>query len=80
MSLNERIHESLTEVYLMSDKAILDIIHFVRSKASVLYKVSECLAMLDMIQSFAHLSSLNQLGTLNFVKYSPTRVYRYVGD
>lgn len=64
MSLNERIHESLTEVYLMSDKAILDVITFIRAQASVLYKVSECLAMLDMIQSFSHLCSLHQLGIL----------------
>lgn len=68
MSLNERIHESLTEVYLMSDKAILDVITLVRGEASVLYKVSECLAMLDMIQSFSHLCSLHQLGILQMLK------------
>lgn len=68
MSLNERIHESLTEVYLMSDKAILDVVNFIRSEASVLYKVSECLAMLDMIQSFSHLCSLHQLGTIIHIR------------
>jgi DNA mismatch repair protein MSH4 len=68
MSLNERIHESLTEVYLMSDKAILDVITFIRGEASVLYKVSECLAMLDMIQSFSHLCSVHQLGEYQTLK------------
>jgi DNA mismatch repair protein MSH4 len=74
MSLNERIHESLTEVYLMSDKykaftlilnrIIADLIHEIRNEALILYKCTECLAMLDLLLNFSHLCSLEPLGNL----------------
>ena len=59
MSLNDRIQESLTEIYLMSDKAIADVILNIRQEASSLYKASECVGMLDMLLCFSHLCSRN---------------------
>ncbi|TPX49095.1 hypothetical protein SeLEV6574_g01688 [Synchytrium endobioticum] len=54
IALNDRINESLTEVYLMSDRTITDLISCVRTHMSYLYRLSECIALLDMIVSFAH--------------------------
>nr|CAG8550831.1 3178_t:CDS:10 [Entrophospora candida] len=51
---NTKINESLTEVYLMSDKIIEDLIFEIRGTIGVLYKASESVAMLDMLTSFAH--------------------------
>ena len=81
MTLNERIHESLTEVYLMSDKAISDIIYEIRQDVLVLYKASECIAMLDLLLSLSHLCSLESLGKFYYRKEtSPTRIYGYAGS
>ncbi|CAB4399972.1 unnamed protein product [Rhizophagus irregularis] len=54
MKKNTKISDSLTEVYLMSDKTIEDLISEIRNDISVLYKASESIAMLDMLTSFAH--------------------------
>ncbi|RIA80970.1 muts domain V-domain-containing protein [Glomus cerebriforme] len=54
MKKNTKINDSLTEVYLMSDKTIEDLISEIRGGIGVLYKVSESIAMLDMLTSFAH--------------------------
>ncbi|KAJ3021758.1 MutS protein msh4 [Thoreauomyces humboldtii] len=54
LSYNDRIQESLTEVYLMSDRIIEELIQDVRKIASILYKAAEAVALLDMLVSFAH--------------------------
>ncbi|CAG8463257.1 4619_t:CDS:10 [Acaulospora morrowiae] len=54
MKKNTKINDSLTEVYLMSDKTIEDLVAEIRSSIGVLYKASESIAMLDMLISFAH--------------------------
>ncbi|CAG8587408.1 1179_t:CDS:10 [Diversispora eburnea] len=54
LELNTKINDSLTEVYLMSDKTIEDLISEIRCNIGVLYKVSEAISMLDMLTSFAH--------------------------
>eukprot|EP00842_Homolaphlyctis_polyrhiza_P006699 jgi/Hompol1/702/HPOL_000441-RA len=53
MSQNDRIKESLTEVYLMSDKIIADLTSSVREYLGLLYSISESFALVDMIASFA---------------------------
>ncbi|KAJ8325008.1 MutS protein msh4 [Batrachochytrium dendrobatidis] len=53
MSQNDRIQESLTEVYLMGDKIMFDLTAQIREYLSMLYQLSETLALLDMIVSFA---------------------------
>ncbi|KAI8812993.1 muts protein 4 [Cladochytrium replicatum] len=60
ISCNDRIHESLTEVYLMSDKTVAELLDFIRDRIGCLYKASECLALLDMLVSFAHYSTITQ--------------------
>jgi len=60
MKLNQRIEDSHQEVVLMSDKTIQDLIDNVRGEISILFRVCESLAMLDMIAAFAHLASDNQ--------------------
>ncbi|KAJ3299721.1 MutS protein msh4 [Borealophlyctis nickersoniae] len=54
ISHNDRIQESLTEVYLMSDKTIAELIAEIRSHVGILYKASESIGILDMIAGFAH--------------------------
>lgn len=67
MSFNDRIKESLTEVYLMSDRTIgtyllTDTLFFIISRIdprcsenlATLYKLSECVALLDLLMSYAH--------------------------
>lgn len=51
---NAKINDSLTEVYLMSDKIVGDLSSEIRSEIGALYKASEAIAMLDMLLSFAH--------------------------
>ncbi|KAI9203037.1 muts domain V-domain-containing protein [Polychytrium aggregatum] len=53
-SLNERIREALAEVYLMSDSIIESLMEAARQSVGWLYQLSEALAMLDMLLSFAH--------------------------
>ncbi|KAG0296467.1 MutS protein msh4 [Linnemannia gamsii] len=51
---NAKINDSLTEVYLMSDKIVSDLSSDIRSEIGALYKASEAIAMLDMLLSFVH--------------------------
>ncbi|KAG0299101.1 MutS protein msh4, partial [Dissophora globulifera] len=57
---NAKINDSLTEVYLMSDKIVSELSGNIRQDIGVLYKASEAIAMLDMLLSFAHLCSVNE--------------------
>jgi hypothetical protein len=53
MSQNERIHESLQEIYLMSEASIAELMVAVVDYLPLLYRISDSLALLDMIISFA---------------------------
>ncbi|KAH8147392.1 uncharacterized protein LAJ45_08548 [Morchella importuna] len=55
---NAKIGDSLTEVLLMSDKSVQQLVEDIRKEISALYKVCEGIAMLDMIVSFAHLCTI----------------------
>ncbi|RPA76245.1 hypothetical protein BJ508DRAFT_370727 [Ascobolus immersus RN42] len=57
---NAKIGDSMTEVFLMSDKTIQALTEDIRKEISALYKVCEALAMLDMVASFAHLCTLQE--------------------
>ena len=52
--LNQKITDSHNEVIKMSDKSVQDLIEDVGSEIPILFKVSEAIAMLDMLSSFAH--------------------------
>ncbi|KAF9097154.1 MutS protein msh4 [Mortierella sp. AD031] len=51
---NAKLNDSMTEVYLMSDKIVSDLSSKIRGEIGALYKASEAIAMLDMLLSFAH--------------------------
>lgn len=51
---NQKIADSHTEVLLLSDKSVTDLIADVREHMSALFKICEGIAMLDMLASFAH--------------------------
>lgn len=55
MKRNQKIADSTNEVLLMSDKAISELIAAVRQHMSVLFKICEGVAILDMISAFAQL-------------------------
>ncbi|KAI9487454.1 MAG: muts domain V-domain-containing protein [Benjaminiella poitrasii] len=50
---NSRINESLTEVYLMSDRIVTELLRKFRDGINILYKSSEAIALLDMLISLA---------------------------
>jgi DNA mismatch repair protein MSH4 len=55
VKLNQKITDAHNEVVNMSDRTIQDLIEEVRSKIHPLFKISEGIAMLDMIAAFAQL-------------------------
>ncbi|KAF2649594.1 hypothetical protein K491DRAFT_668687 [Lophiostoma macrostomum CBS 122681] len=55
MKRNQKITVSHQEVVLMSDEAIQALIEGARGHMSILFKICEAIAMLDMITAFAHL-------------------------
>ncbi|KAF2441187.1 hypothetical protein P171DRAFT_419370 [Karstenula rhodostoma CBS 690.94] len=59
MKRNQKINISHQEVVLMSDEAVQTLIEEVRGHMSVLFKICEAIAMLDMLSAFAHLVTVN---------------------
>ena len=55
VKLNQKITDAHNEVVNMSDRTIQDLIEDIRTKIHPLFKVSEGIAMLDMIAAFAQL-------------------------
>ncbi len=55
VKLNQKITDAHNEVVNMSDRSIQDLIDDVRTEIHPLFKISESIAMLDMIASFAQL-------------------------
>lgn len=55
LKLNQKIMDSHNEVVNMSDRSIQELIEDIRSEISVLFKVSEAIAILDMLTAFAQL-------------------------
>lgn len=55
VKLNQKITDAHNEVVNMSDRTIQDLIEEVRTKIHPLFKISEGIAMLDMIAAFAQL-------------------------
>ncbi|KAK3045061.1 hypothetical protein LTS18_014664, partial [Coniosporium uncinatum] len=55
MKLNQKITDSHIEILMMSDQAIQILINDVHGHMSSLFKISESIAMLDVMAAFAHL-------------------------
>ncbi|CAN9369816.1 unnamed protein product [Alternaria alternata] len=60
MKRNQKIAVSHQEVILMSDEAVEALIDKVRSHMSIMFKICEAVAMLDMVTAFAHLVTVNK--------------------
>ncbi|GIK02080.1 mutS protein msh4 [Aspergillus viridinutans] len=60
VKLNQKIIDAHNEVINMSDQTIQSLINDVCSEISALFKVSEAIAMLDMLAAFAELASCNE--------------------
>ncbi|KAF7178451.1 hypothetical protein CNMCM7691_007147 [Aspergillus felis] len=60
VKLNQKIIDAHNEVINMSDQTIQSLINDVCSEISVLFKVSEAIAMLDMLGAFAELATCNE--------------------
>jgi DNA mismatch repair protein MSH4 len=58
VKLNQRISDSHHEVISMSDQAIQKLIDEICEDVSLLFKISEAIATLDMIAAFAHLVTI----------------------
>ncbi|EXJ96014.1 DNA mismatch repair protein MSH4 [Capronia coronata CBS 617.96] len=59
IKMNQKIKDAHNEVISLSDHAVQELIEAVRSKIHPLFKISEAIAMLDMLASFAHLAITN---------------------
>ncbi|TVY13982.1 MutS protein-like, partial [Lachnellula arida] len=57
MKLNQKIEDSHSEVVLMSDKTVQELLDNIRGEIPNLFKICESIAMLDMIAAFAHLAT-----------------------
>lgn len=55
VKLNQKIADAHNEVIMMSDRSIQDLMNDVRTELQPLFKISEGIAMLDMVASFAQL-------------------------
>ena len=55
MKMNQKIKDAHNEVISMSDKSVQELIDAVRSKIHPLFKISESLALLDMLSGMAQL-------------------------
>eukprot|EP00039_Didymoeca_costata_P000604 m.46443 g.46443 ORF g.46443 m.46443 type:complete len:756 (-) comp10372_c0_seq2:29-2296(-) len=56
---NNRVKENQSEIYLLTDSIINGVILDVRESLGCLYKLSDAVAMLDMLRCFADLVTLN---------------------
>ncbi|KAK2819998.1 hypothetical protein FQN49_007821, partial [Arthroderma sp. PD_2] len=58
VKMNQKITDSHNEVISMSDRSIQELIDDVRSQISSLFRISEAIAMLDMMAAFAYLQNM----------------------
>ncbi|KAF9884637.1 MutS protein msh4 [Aspergillus nanangensis] len=57
VKLNQKIIDAHNEVINMSDQTVQELIHDVCTQISHLFRVSEAIAMLDLLASYAHLTT-----------------------
>jgi DNA mismatch repair protein MSH4 len=60
VKLNQRITDSHNEVINMSDRSVQELIDEICTELSALFKISEAIAMLDMLAAFAHLVTVQE--------------------
>ncbi|XP_046863669.1 mutS protein homolog 4-like [Xenia sp. Carnegie-2017] len=55
VKLNDRIQESMNEIYLMTNIVVTELLVEIRDKIGCIYKLSDCVATLDLLVSFGFL-------------------------
>ncbi|KAJ4646277.1 MutS protein msh4 [Exophiala dermatitidis] len=60
IKMNQKIKDAHNEVISLSDHAVQELIEAVRTKIHPLFKISEAIAMLDMLSGFAQMASSNE--------------------
>ncbi|XP_077981944.1 mutS protein homolog 4-like [Glandiceps talaboti] len=60
IKMNDRINESLNEIYLMTNIVVTELMNELRDHIGCLYKLTECVAVTDMLVSFAHACTLGE--------------------
>ncbi|XP_033642505.1 mutS protein homolog 4-like [Asterias rubens] len=58
IKLNNRVRESLNEIYLMTNIVVSELLNEIREHVGCLYKLAECVSTLDMLVAFAHACTL----------------------
>ncbi|GFS64862.1 mutS protein homolog 4 [Trichonephila inaurata madagascariensis] len=59
IKLNDRIQESLNEIYLMSDIIINEVLNEIREHIGCLYNLTEAVSSIDFLLSLAHVYTLS---------------------
>ncbi|GIX70034.1 mutS protein homolog 4 [Caerostris darwini] len=59
IKLNDRIQESLNEIYLMSDIIINEVLNEIREHIGCLYNLTEAVSSIDFLLSLAHVCTLS---------------------
>ena len=60
LRMNDRVQNSLDEIYLMTNMVVTELLMSIREFISVLYKLSDIVSTLDMLLAFAHACTLSQ--------------------
>lgn len=66
--LNNRAREALDEIYLVTNIVVTELLGDLRNHFGCLYKLSEAVSMIDMLQSFAHACTLSSYVKPEFTK------------
>nr|XP_015920882.2 mutS protein homolog 4 isoform X1 [Parasteatoda tepidariorum] len=66
IKLNDRIQESLHEIYLMSDLIINEVLNEIRDHIGCLYNLTEAVSSIDFLLSLAHVCTLSDHVRPNF--------------
>eukprot|EP01119_Soliformovum_irregulare_P017774 TRINITY_DN5333_c0_g1_i3.p2 TRINITY_DN5333_c0_g1~~TRINITY_DN5333_c0_g1_i3.p2 ORF type:complete len:554 (-),score=161.96 TRINITY_DN5333_c0_g1_i3:2031-3692(-) len=61
-SLSRRNDESLNEILLMTDRVLEELVHRIRSQVGAIYKMSDSIALLDMLLSLTTYVTLSKTG------------------
>ncbi|XP_072181746.1 mutS protein homolog 4-like [Diadema setosum] len=59
IKMNDRVTESLNEIYLMTNIVVSKLLNDIREHVGCLYKLAECVSVIDMLVSFAHVCTLS---------------------
>ncbi|XP_063952097.1 mutS protein homolog 4-like [Lytechinus pictus] len=59
IKMNDRVRESLNEIYLMTNVVVSQLLNDIREHVGCLYKLAECVSVIDMLVSFAHTCTLS---------------------